>query len=54
MACGIRFVHMDFYQNKTAGQKKYQRPVKPMPYGGHPVWRSQIPYEIPDFDKVFY
>ncbi|KAJ3023382.1 UNVERIFIED_CONTAM: Cation channel sperm-associated protein 4 [Siphonaria sp. JEL0065] len=39
-------------KNSTQGQKKYRRSLKNIPNGYSPVWKSQIPYEIPDFDKV--
>ncbi|KAJ3403660.1 Cation channel sperm-associated protein 4 [Chytridiales sp. JEL 0842] len=39
-------------KNSTQGQKKYQRPVREAPKGDEEVWKNQIPYEIPDFDKI--
>ncbi|KAJ3099789.1 Cation channel sperm-associated protein 4 [Phlyctochytrium planicorne] len=38
--------------SSTQGQKKYQRPIRSMPNGDDAVWKNQIPYEIPDFEKV--
>ncbi|KXS17239.1 hypothetical protein M427DRAFT_68641 [Gonapodya prolifera JEL478] len=32
--------------------KRKLRQVVPPPDGNDPVWKSQIPYEIPDFDKL--
>ncbi|ORY40200.1 hypothetical protein BCR33DRAFT_852918 [Rhizoclosmatium globosum] len=40
-------------KNSISGsQKKARRSFKNMPPGFNPVWKSQIPYEIPDFDKI--
>ncbi|KAJ3067713.1 Cation channel sperm-associated protein 4 [Podochytrium sp. JEL0797] len=39
-------------KNSTQGQKKYRRSLRNMPTADDPVWKNQIPYEIPDFDKI--
>ncbi|KAI8621168.1 Ion transport protein-domain-containing protein [Chytriomyces sp. MP71] len=36
----------------SRGKKKNRRLIKNMPVGDNPIWRGQIPYEIPDFDKI--
>ncbi|KAJ3330707.1 Cation channel sperm-associated protein 4, partial [Blyttiomyces sp. JEL0837] len=38
--------------NSTQGKKQFQRPIRHIPDGEDPVWKNQIPYEIPDFDKI--
>ncbi|KAI8829508.1 Ion transport protein-domain-containing protein [Chytriomyces cf. hyalinus JEL632] len=39
-------------KNLTQGKKKYRRSIRNMPPSFDAVWKSQIPYEIPDFDKI--
>ena len=36
----------------TTGQKHFQRPVVEMPLSDEKVWSSQVPLEVPDFDKI--
>ncbi|RKO86266.1 Ion transport protein-domain-containing protein, partial [Blyttiomyces helicus] len=38
--------------DSTQGHKRFQRPIVSMPAGDDPVWTTQIPYEVPDFDKI--
>ncbi|KAI8809047.1 Ion transport protein-domain-containing protein [Cladochytrium replicatum] len=38
-------------RSSTQGQKLFQRPVVEMPPGDDPVWKTQIPFEIPDFNQ---
>lgn len=38
--------------HSTQGMKKFQRPIRNQPPGDDPVWKNQIPYEIPDFEKI--
>ncbi|KAJ3196289.1 Cation channel sperm-associated protein 4 [Irineochytrium annulatum] len=47
-----KFRALKTFAASTQGIKKYQRPVRPMPYGESSVWKNQIPYEIPDFEKI--
>ncbi|KAI9350241.1 hypothetical protein BDR26DRAFT_852066 [Obelidium mucronatum] len=39
-------------KNLIHGQKRHRRSLKAIPSGHSNVWKSQIPYEIPDFDKI--
>ncbi|KAI9355083.1 Ion transport protein-domain-containing protein [Zopfochytrium polystomum] len=36
----------------TQGHRHFQRPTRPSPTGDDPVWKNQIPFVIPDFEKI--
>jgi hypothetical protein len=44
----IRFLKTS--QESTQGRKEFQEPIQERPPGDNPIWKNQIPYEIPVCD----